>query len=604
VDCTIQQCNEESDSFDAKPVDFLCDDGNACTDDKCSLLAGKCVYYPLTIECDDGNVCTSGDHCQDGDCTPGTPLSCDDGNDCTADSTCDPTNGCSHQPEPAGAPCGDLLQTACSNPDSCDGAGTCLANHATPNTVCRPSLDDCDVPELCDGAGACPDDAKADPGTACGDLGSSICTQPDSCDGLGSCLPNDEGTGTLCRPAVSECDVDEFCDGLGACPPDGFAGPGVPCGSPDSTDCSAPDTCDGQGTCLPNDASNDTVCRPELNDCDVAEHCDGQGYCPDDLFLPLGTPCGSTADSACSKPDTCSDWGECLPNHSAPSVECRAAVGECDLPEKCDGQGACPTDKFKPKFTPCGSTGTSICDKPDICDGLGTCDPNFESTAKVCRPANGTCDAEEKCTSLGTCPGDSFVPNGQPCNDADPCTEPDLCNGKGACASPRVCWKDPASGLTWQYKPAGPPWVKKKAPCRTYYYNDQDTAAQYCDSLVLGGYTDWRIPKVADFRSLIRNCPSTATGGTCVCSDPYCQGCSASGCKGCTLDAGPSGGCYWPTEFSNGNCKDFFWLYYDPIVGSCYKMNNIFSGNKASFSSPSTCSNEGDQTTANVMCVR
>jgi hypothetical protein len=38
-----------------------------------------------------------GDHCQDGDCRPGTPANCDDHERCTADA-CDPARGCSNVP--------------------------------------------------------------------------------------------------------------------------------------------------------------------------------------------------------------------------------------------------------------------------------------------------------------------------------------------------------------------------------------------------------------------------------------------------------------------------------------------------------------------------
>ena len=54
---------------------------------------------------------------------------------------------------------------------------------------------------------------------------------------------------------------------------------------------------------------------------------------------------------------------------------CRDAVGGCDLPEYCDGEGACPADVY-------AEAGT------------------------VCRKALNTCDPVEECNGLITCPAD------------------------------------------------------------------------------------------------------------------------------------------------------------------------------------------------------
>ena len=42
---------------------------------------------------------------------------------------------------------------------------------------------------------------------------------------------------------------------------------------------------------------------------------------------------------------------------------CRAAVGECDRVEKCDGTSvACPLNRFVTEGAPCGDTSSSECD--------------------------------------------------------------------------------------------------------------------------------------------------------------------------------------------------------------------------------------------------
>jgi hypothetical protein len=50
------------------------------------------------------------------------------------------------------------------------------------------------------------------------------------------------------------------------------------------------------------------------------------------------------------------------------NTECRAAAGECDVPEVCDGSSAaCPADAFKPTDTACTDDGNP-CTR-DVCTG-------------------------------------------------------------------------------------------------------------------------------------------------------------------------------------------------------------------------------------------
>jgi len=52
---------------------------------------------------------------------------CNDGNECTTD-TCNLDNTCSNAPSAAGMPCGDPSDDDCSDPDTCDGVGSCRPN--------------------------------------------------------------------------------------------------------------------------------------------------------------------------------------------------------------------------------------------------------------------------------------------------------------------------------------------------------------------------------------------------------------------------------------------------------------------------------------------
>ena len=113
-------------------------------------------------------------------------------------------------------------------------------------------------------------------------------------------------------------------------------------------------------------------------------------------------------------------------------------------------------------------------------------------------------------------------------------------------------WKDPTSGLTWQVtSPTG------------YHYWDE--AKSYCNSLSLGGHSDWRLPSIGELRTLIRGCPATESGGSCnmeeddclawSCRDDSCDGCSRYGGQG-------SDGMYWPNETEGGCC----WYWSSSVV--------------------------------------
>jgi hypothetical protein len=156
----------------------------------------------------------------------------------------------------AGIACGDGSDTSCDDPDSCDGAGSCVVNNEPATTECRGVAGDCDVAELCDGAGTCPADGLV-------------------------------AAATLCRPLAGGCDEAESCTGSdAACPPDGFQTAGTEC-QPSGGVCDVADTCTGSSAeCADELQAAGTVCRPDAGTCDVAETCTGSGVaCPPDVSI-------------------------------------------------------------------------------------------------------------------------------------------------------------------------------------------------------------------------------------------------------------------------------------------------------------------------------
>jgi hypothetical protein len=418
---------------------------DACNTGTCNSATGQCEQDAKAqgtpcgnvddTACDDPDTCDGSGACQENH--ESTDVICrQDAGDCDVAEQCDGEGTCpADSYEPTGTSCGDTSDSVCDNPDSCDAYGGCQDNHELTEVVCREDSGECDVAELCDGEGACPADAYEPSGTSCGDSSDSVCDNPNSCDGSGACQDNHESTDVICREDAGECDVAELCDGEGACPADAYEPSGTSCGDSSDSVCDNPNSCDGSGACQDNHESSETVCREDAGDCDVTELCDGQGACPADSFEPAGTSCGDSADSVCDNPDSCNESGVCQDNHESTDVVCREDAGDCDVAELCDGEGACPVDAYEPSGTSCGDSSDSVCDNPDICDGSGACQDNHESSETVCREDAGDCDVAELCDGQGACPADGFEPAGTSCGESadSVCDNPDTCDASGSC---------------------------------------------------------------------------------------------------------------------------------------------------------------------------
>jgi hypothetical protein len=141
-----------------------CDDGNACTDDVCTIEGnvGTCTNPPVanSTPCEDGNFCTSetgvpgtADHCFDGVCT-GITVSCP-GDQCN-DGVCDEDlDQCIVVPKADSTPCDD--GDACTSETGTEGgADHCFGGVCTGVPVDCSALDDQCNDGVCNaGTGAC-----------------------------------------------------------------------------------------------------------------------------------------------------------------------------------------------------------------------------------------------------------------------------------------------------------------------------------------------------------------------------------------------------------------------------------------------------------------
>jgi hypothetical protein len=209
VGCTDDACNEDTDSCDFAVNDGNCDnglycdgdefcdpqldcqdgpdpdcdDGVSCTVDACNEDTDSCDNTPDDGFCNDGQYCNGEETCDPlDDCQAGTPPVCDDGVGCTDDACNEDTDSCDFIPDDGN--CDDGI--ACTE-DVCDVLDDCQALPSDENCddgvyctvdTCDPSSLDADL----DGCVISPDDGLCDDDPL---RDRSICT-------LEACLPDDE----------------------------------------------------------------------------------------------------------------------------------------------------------------------------------------------------------------------------------------------------------------------------------------------------------------------------------------------------------------------------------------------------------------------------
>ncbi|TFH25223.1 MAG: hypothetical protein E4H03_01420 [Myxococcales bacterium] len=404
VPCTVDECDEATDTFVHTPVDALCEDGEfcngvetcdattgcepagaidcndgvGCTTDLCDEAGDVCEHLPTDVVCDDRVSCNGAETCDAGQgCVVGAPLDCDDGVECTIDVCDGQADACLNVALDAvcddGNPCTD---------DVCDTVAGCASSD---NAVACDDGDACTTEDMCS-AGACTGAAppNCDDGNPCTD---------DTCDALGGCLHPDN---------AAPCDDGDACTTGDVCSEGACAG-GAPAECDDGNACTD-DSCDAAAGCLnPANAAlcddgdactSGDVCRQAACASGALVACDDGNSCTDDS-CDTGAGCLNTANTA-----VCDDGDACTTEDVCSERQCAGgAVLDCD-----DGN-AC-TD--------------------DSCDELVGC-AHLDNTA--------SCDDGDACTAgdvcaVGTCVG----PEVAPCDDGDPCTT-DTCDATSGCAS-------------------------------------------------------------------------------------------------------------------------------------------------------------------------
>ena len=121
-----------------------------------------------------------------------------------------------------------------------------------------------------------------------------------------------------------------------------------------------------------------------------------------------------------------------------------------------------------------------------------------------------------------------------------------------------------------------------------------DDAVNYCNNLNEDGHSDWRLPDIDELRTLIKNCPTTETGGECKVSEK-------SGCLSNDDCWEPQGSCYCENRsgdyYSNLGDNDLFW-------SSSTMSNNSYDAWSVYFNQGLVAVSDKHLNLYNVRCVR
>ena len=437
VGCTVDACDESTDSCDHVADDGLCDNGQFCdgvetcepvsdcqagTDpcaagETCNEANDVCevpAECATDADCNDDVFCNGVETCDaSGNCQPGTPVDCDDGVGCTVDSCNEGTDTCDNAADDG----------FCDNGLFCDGVETCdPVNDCVAGAVpCNPDTEVCDeIQDLCVPAPDCVTDDDCNDQAFCNGVetcvaGTCQAGTPVNCDDGVSCTVDSCNEGSDSCDHVADdglCDNGQFCDGVETCDAIHDCQVGIPPSVDDGVDCTANDLC-----AVPTECTIDA-------DCDDGAFCNGVETCVAGT-CQAGTPINCDDGVSCTV-DSC--------NEGSDSCDNVPDDGLCDNGQFCDGSETCDAIHDCQAGTPlhvddgvdctddrCDEVNDAIvntpmgiyCDDGAFCNGSETCDPIND-----CQGGKSPCGAGETCDeamdSCGSPDGGTPPPSGPP----------------------------------------------------------------------------------------------------------------------------------------------------------------------------------------------
>jgi hypothetical protein len=276
-----------------------CDDGNACTQDRCT--AGQCFADPRTGGVCPGGICLAGScacgeqgepccstgpacqgslACQGGTCGtcggPGQPC-------CPGAPACAAGTACGGTPARC-APCGDVDQPCCAGATACRNS-VCKASTSTckpcggqgqaccTGDTCTPDTDLCNGSEVCQAG-------------VCGRTAAVTCPTTDACHDRGTCDPTSGSCSAAAPKSSGSCDDGNACTTNDICSAGICAGATMACNTPPAPTCTSATvlrTFTGPGTCAAGS------CSYPSSDVTCPKGCAGGTCAAGDAWIPISS---------------------------------------------------------------------------------------------------------------------------------------------------------------------------------------------------------------------------------------------------------------------------------------------------------------------------
>ena len=275
-DCKVVQCDGNGNATPANDNNDLPVDGNACTNDVCSVGTPSNPAAPSGTSCGNGRQCDGAGHC--GQCNVASD--CGTNNDCRT-YTCSALGACMVAYQASGTAVPTQATGDC-KVAQCDGAGNTMpvndnndlpvdgnpctkdvCTNGTPSNPSEPNTTTCGTNQTCDGSGHCLGC------TVAANCGTDSACRTFSCSAQGVCGSTALAQGTVVATQIAhDCKQDQ-CDGNGNVVTVNFSSD-TPVD--DGTVCTIEGCSAGMPTTTP--ASSATVCADH-----GGTHCDGAGMC-------------------------------------------------------------------------------------------------------------------------------------------------------------------------------------------------------------------------------------------------------------------------------------------------------------------------------------
>ncbi|MFC1890741.1 hypothetical protein ACFL4G_13405, partial [Thermodesulfobacteriota bacterium] len=426
-----------------------CDDGVGCTVDACNEETDTCDHTANDGLCDDSLWCNGAETCDEvNDCQAGTAPDCTDEVSCTDDTCNEETDSCDHTANDGF--CDDSLW--CNGAEICDAVNDCQAGEAPDcadevactDDMCNEDTDSCDNTA---------NDGLCDNGLFCD--GAETCDELSDCQAGGDPCPGqmcDEGQ-DQCAECLGDVDCDDglWCNGAETCV-DGACQAGVPQDCDDGVGCTV-DACN-EDTDICDHTGDDGLCDNGLF-CDGAETCDVVNDCQTGVPPDCDDGVGCTLDACNEDTDRCDHTGDdglCDDGFWCNGAETCDVVNDCQtgVPPDCDDEVGCTVDACNEDTDTCDHTGDDgLCDDGFWCNGAETCDAVNDCQAGVppdCDDGVGcTVDAcNEETDTCDHTANDGLCDDSLWCNGAETCDAVNDCQAGTApdCADAVACTDD------------------------------------------------------------------------------------------------------------------------------------------------------------------